>query len=808
MLRSHACLLIFCLLVLGLQTPLSAQKPKPAQPPSDAAQPKEKPDGSAPEPKGKPKPAPPAKKFYEQEPYDLITLDKANNELVLKVLLLQLPERRMPEDPKGKLTVRLFDKRAEEYEVSWRNIAKIDFFEELILVEAKDMVAQAMALSGSNNAKGSQAKFDEAYDFYRYLLTFYPNTTGLKESVQDYLYVNSGALFRRGQVAEAFAILEELYRQNPQYRYPGGSATAQSAMENVGDKLIASYINQDDYRGARMLLERLEKSYGNRLAVIGTWRQKVIELAEKKRDEAKQLLASGKLREAHDASREMLKVWATVDEGRALIEEIAGRYPLVVVGVGRPALEHAPESLIDPAARRTGALMHRTIVRYMERGPEGGLYTSPWGELRQSDDRMQLIFDVRTASSDSRLNGYDLARQLLAISDPDAEFYQPAWASLFTGVDVEEVSQVVVDLRRPSVLPQAYLQTRPASGDATWTRYRAVTLSENETRFEPLPGSSTPDHPLPVIVERYYAEPRKAIDDLRKGKLDMIDGVLPNDAMRLAQDDSLVVGSFAFPSIHVLLPNTENPFLDNRTFRRALLYAVNRKVILEKGLLNQKPLEGCRVLSAALPAGMTADDPSAYAYDEKLAARPYDPVMATILLGLAQQQLAAAAEQREEPAPELQELVLAHPTGEVPRFVCKQIQTQLDVVGVKCTLHELAPGETLPEDGYDLLFMELTMREPLSDVRQLYGSDGQIPTLDPYVNLTLRQIDKGENWKEIRERLKELHRLLYEEAIVLPLWQIVDQFVYHRGLQGVRDRPIFFYDGVDQWRVIPPLPED
>ena len=100
------------------------------------------------------------------------------------------------------------------------------------------------------------------------------------------------------------------------------------------------------------------------------------------------------------------------------------------------------------------------------------------------------------------------------------------------------------------------------------------------------------------------------------------------------------------------------------------------------------------------------------------------------------------------------------------------------------------------------------MREPLSDVRQLYGSDGQIPTLDPYVNLTLRQIDKGENWKEIRERLKELHRLLYEEAIVLPLWQIVDQFVYHRGLQGVRDRPIFFYDGVDQWRVIPPLPED
>jgi ABC-type transport system substrate-binding protein len=252
----------------------------------------------------------------------------------------------------------------------------------------------------------------------------------------------------------------------------------------------------------------------------------------------------------------------------------------------------------------------------------------------------------------------------------------------------------------------------------------------------------------------------------------------------------------------------EHPFLENRTFRRALLYAINRKVILEKGLLDGKPLAGCRVLSAPLSAGITANDPAAYAYDEAILPRPYDPVMATILLRLTEHQLAAAADQREEEAPVLEELVLAHPTGELPRFACKQIQAQLAVIGVQVVLRELDPGVSLPDEGFDLLYMELMMREPLSDAGRLFGPDSPIATSNPYVALTLRQLEFAENWKDTRERLQELHRQLYEEAVILPLWQLVDQFVYHRGLQGISNRPISLYEDVERWRIIPPLPED
>jgi ABC-type oligopeptide transport system substrate-binding subunit len=79
---------------------------------------------------------------------------------------------------------------------------------------------------------------------------------------------------------------------------------------------------------------------------------------------------------------------------------------------------------------------------------------------------------------------------------------------------------------------------------------------------------------------------------------------------------------------------------------------------------------------------------------------------------------------------------------------------------------------------------------------------------DPFVRLMLRQVDRAENWKEARDRLYELHRLLYEDVTLLPLWQMIDFFAYHRGLRGVQDRPISFYQDVEKWRIVPPAVQD
>jgi ABC-type transport system substrate-binding protein len=353
------------------------------------------------------------------------------------------------------------------------------------------------------------------------------------------------------------------------------------------------------------------------------------------------------------------------------------------------------------------------------------------------------------------------------------------------------------------------LQVRLPGTSESLGAYRVAARTDQEVRFEPSPAGVEGAELKPVIVERLLPDPVQALDSLRKGKVDMLDRIVPVDAMRLQQDASLVVGRYAFPSLHVLVPNTANPFLANRTFRRALTYGINRDVILNKGLLENRPLEGCRILSAPLPAGLTENDPSSYAYNEGVLPLPYDPVMSIILMKLTEQQLFKAASERKEEAPELKELVLAHPVSELAKFACRMIQAQLDTVGVKCRLRELPPGQVQdPKREYDLLYLEFTMREPVVDAGRIFAPGGLLPIADSYVSLVLRHVDNAENWKAARDRLQELHMLLFEDLPVIPLWQMADHFVYHRGVQGVRQRPVFLYENVEQLRVVPPMPSD
>lgn len=91
------------------------------------------------------------------------------------------------------------------------------------------VVAEAVALTGADKHLEPQATYDEAFEFYQWLLKFYSQTQGLQTAVQDYRYLNAGVLFRAQRAEEAFAILEELYRQNREYRYQGGAQTALAA---------------------------------------------------------------------------------------------------------------------------------------------------------------------------------------------------------------------------------------------------------------------------------------------------------------------------------------------------------------------------------------------------------------------------------------------------------------------------------------------------------------------------------------------------------------------------------------------------
>src|SRR5688572_8838265 len=145
------------------------------------------------------------KRLIDQQPYDVITLDKANDNKVIKVEPLDLPERKAPDRPKAgdKVRIKLLD-GGEQYDVAWLSVEKLEFYEQLVLAEAVKFTAEG--------------RLDDAYDELEFLYSFYPATPELDEARQNFLYVSSGAAFRQGKHEEALAILEELLEKNPNYR--------------------------------------------------------------------------------------------------------------------------------------------------------------------------------------------------------------------------------------------------------------------------------------------------------------------------------------------------------------------------------------------------------------------------------------------------------------------------------------------------------------------------------------------------------------------------------------------------------------
>src|SRR5262245_48861087 len=59
-------------------------------------------------------------RLIDQPPFDIVTLDKANDSKVYKIFPLALPGRKVPENPKAteKIRIKLLDSN-EEYDVAW-----------------------------------------------------------------------------------------------------------------------------------------------------------------------------------------------------------------------------------------------------------------------------------------------------------------------------------------------------------------------------------------------------------------------------------------------------------------------------------------------------------------------------------------------------------------------------------------------------------------------------------------------------------------------------------------------------------------
>jgi peptide/nickel transport system substrate-binding protein len=730
--------------------------------------------------------------LIDQPPFDVVTLDKANDSKVYKIHPVNLPGRRIPEKPKAseKLRVKLLENE-EEYEIAWFNIAKLELYEQMVLAEIGKLTAEG--------------KLDEAYDELVFLITYYPNTPGLAETRQNYLYASSAAAFRQQRYDEALAILEELIAQNPNYRAGENAPPLVQRVGDVADRLIAAQVEKQDFSAARSLLARLTKQYkaeGEPFA--RKWREQLAEMAARYRDEAKAHLEAGRYVEAHDATTAMQVVWPDVAGAAELAAEVARRHPLMRVGVEHPALRADTMSLHDVAARRTGRLTQRMLVECTALGIEGGKYSSPLAQLARSDDGYSLTFRLPTTASAAA--AYDLAQRLVSRATEGSPEYDPTWKRIVGDVEVRGGRDVQIDLRVPHVLPQALLTIPLAGGTGgqAASDQPFTVLSRDAAVGRYATNSSyayhRPGQPA-EIIERHFGDPQRALMAIKRGEIDVLASVFPGDIAALKSDDSLVVAAYAGPTTHVLAVRSEHPFLSNREFRRALVYGANRELLLSQGLLRGTPLAGFRVISGPFPAPAPGIELPTYAYDTSIEPRPFDPRLGMALVLLAEGELKAAFEKQQKKAPVLTPIVLGHPGDETSRIACRGLARDWKRIGVECKLAEFPPGvfdDT--EHQCDLVYLQLAAWEPIVDAVRLLGTGGLVPAQSAPIQLALREISTIRNWQQARERLVVLHRLVHEDMTVLPLWQTMDHFAYRRSLKGITPARLRLYQDVEQWQ--------
>ena len=744
-------------------------------------------------------------------PYDEITVKAEDDTVeVIQLELLDIPGRGTPElKTNGKLEIRLLGNPDDVYEVFWRDITKIRLYEDIMIDEINGYI--------------DSLKFDEAFDYLLFLRSEYSNLPGTQEVLARYQYSQGADWLKKGRNLEALSLLESLYENFPEFVFDGGPDNAKTKLNEAAQAVLKDYLDAQKIVLARRFSQRLIKTHGVSAvpAALDTLRT-LRDIATGKRDEARRLLDEGKLREAQKAVREMIEIFPQVSGGREIAVEAIRKYPLVTVGTIYPSLEDDRSRMDNWAARRTGTLTRRMIMEYEGPGTDRGEYTTPFGDVKQGSDRKTIRIRINPLklSEDNQIYGFHLAERLLKMAEPLDATYNAQWASIFERVEVTGVFDVVVHLQRPHVLPEAMLQVfldasiARDSEEAQDGPFIPEPPGEEGVRYvtnpkDPFPVTSDDPNFIPPseVLEIQFEEQKDLIKALRKGDVDVVDRLSPVTAIQLSEEpgSTIKVVPYALPTIHMLVPNYDEPYMKNDLFRRAILYGIMREATLNELILKNRRIPGCQVVSGPFSPGMGVDDPLSYAYNRDMVPRPYAPHLAVVLTKLAEQRLQEQAEKKEEEPPPIPELVIGYPAEDDARVACTAFKFQLEQLEVfKVKLVEFEKGQSIDTTGEcNLTYMKVAMWEPIVDTSRLISPNGIAAITDDHVNRSVQWMERAIRWPEVRNRVRQVHRIAHEKAAVLPLWQLREYFAHREGITLGTESPVSLYHGIQRWQLVP-----
>ena len=334
--------------------------------------------------------------------------------------------------------------------------------------------------------------------------------------------------------------------------------------------------------------------------------------------------------------------------------------------------------------------------------------------------------------------------------------------------------------------------------DLTWSDGRPVTAEDIHRSVQLLgdPRSPTYDPLAAELLRVRIDDPYRVTLTLERGHVDPLAlltfELLPAHHFPREPEPPYLSN----PRVCFLAPNYRRPAMQNEDLRRAIAFAIDRERILRE-VFRGRDQKHHQALYGPFPLGSWAYHPE---YDPAKNS-PYNPAKAREAL----QRVKAA------PGP----LVLRY-ASDVPgtRPACEQIRDMLQAIGLTVTLNPL-PTRQLVADlakdrpDFDLLYWHYDFDNETLSLWPLfapapaaapgrnvlaYPDDGQLQGL-------FRELQHRRDFSAVQRQAHELHELMMNRMVLIPLWQLDRHYAVHRSLRYARLHPLWFFADVEEWRL-------
>lgn len=702
-------------------------------------------------------------------------------------------EEQIPED----LDIQLREGDIKDFRIKRTSIKKIEYFEDLLMAEGDRLLISK--------------EFAKAFEHYLRVRDRMPNWKGLEERIDKLLFAEGSWALIEQDRDRGVRLLRELAARAP--KYP--ELTDQMAKAYEGR--IRESFDKGLYPYARRVLHDLEGFAPDSL-VVKTSRELFEKKAKALTDEGMKGEGSARL----DKLTEALRVWPNSTTAAEKYLETFKQSPtldVAVIDLPRPA----GPFIHNPAGARVARLLYLPLLANgTEEAKTGKLTDQLLANFEVQDIGRKVEIKLKsgaTWSDGSRSVGVmDVVRSLSDRAQPRSPGYSARWADLVDRVEVTDEQQITIKLHRSILKAEDWFLGPVGPGHAAWDGRVPSSdgkrlpvgdgpfVAESESDGVATYTNAAKDVPaggVRRIREVRYTSGSAALGALVRGDVTLVERVPPDRVNALRQDPSLKLGAYTHPTLHRIALDGRNPVLKNRSLRRGIAVAIDRKGLLEENVLRHK------IDTVNLPSdGPMAID--SYANAPNVPSYKQDALLAKMLVNAAKTEMKVG----------FIKLKLEYPSIPEAQAAAPKIAESLKAAGIDVTLKEVSESEL--EEAirsgrkFDMAYRASRCVEPVWDMGPMLcpGFDAPMETdslsaiASPRIMQLLLQLEHSQDWNSAKDLVTQIDRESHDELPVIPLWQIQDYYAYRSRLKGPAETADHLYQGIEKWQIEPWFAKD